>query len=174
MAVQKVWNHSDGNNLASFFIDNFANIAVFHTHDILTIYFQQFMFNQKTIFGGGRVHNDSRNFTIFELKTNMTGRILVQGQGSFKWPVPNSQNNIVDSSLFEDRMYFFGCVSSNGFVIDLKYLIAKLQTAHGSRTLFSHQSHKNALVDSFNPKANFTSSISAQDHLTNAMSKLGL
>ena len=44
------------------------------------------MFNQKTIFGGGRVHNDSRNFTLFELKTNMTGWIFVQGQGSFKRP----------------------------------------------------------------------------------------
>merc|ERR1711997_32608 len=88
-------------------------------------------------------------------------------------PISDSENNIVDSKLFEHAVYFISSVSSNGFVIDLKYLIAKLQTAHGSRTSFRHQGHKNAFVYGLYPKANFAISIFTQHNLSNAMGELG-
>ena len=84
MSVQKVGNHSHSDDLSSL-VNNLGNFPIFQAHHILSIDFQEIMVDEETIARSWRVHNDSGDLTDFELKTNMTGGILVERQSSLKW-----------------------------------------------------------------------------------------
>ena len=93
-------------HIASF-INNVADVFIFDTDNILTIHLQQVVIDQEAISCGWWVNRDGRDFSIFELKPNMTWRILngdkdyisvrglqplcylVQCQSSLKWSIPN-------------------------------------------------------------------------------------
>ena len=51
------------------------------------------MVDEESISGGGRPDNDGLDFRLFELKADVTGRVLVEGQRSLEWPV--DQRNII-------------------------------------------------------------------------------
>ena len=51
------------------------------------------MVDEESISGGGRPDNDGLDFRLLELKADVTGRVLVEGQRSLEWPV--DQRNII-------------------------------------------------------------------------------
>ena len=67
------------------------------------------MVDEESISGGGRPDNDGLDFRLFELKADVTGRVLVEGQRSLEWPVhqrKNIRNNIM-ADMLEKLHYHF-------------------------------------------------------------------
>ena len=113
--VQHGGYHSDGDDSTAG-LDDVLNGLVGHSHHVLSIHLQsstqtycgvllyfpescdflyldQVMVDEESISGGGRPDNDGLDFRLLELKADVTGRVLVEGQRSLEWPV--DQRNII-------------------------------------------------------------------------------
>ena len=127
MFVKHGGYHSDGDDSTAG-LDDVLNGLVGHSHHVLSIhlhkvndivvwcyftslslvvfYLNQVMVDEESISGGGRPDNDGLDFRLLELKADVTGRVLVQGQRSLEWPV--DQRNIITLCFWyvENRRVF--------------------------------------------------------------------
>ena len=77
MSIQKVWNHSNGHNLASL-VNDVANVSILEPDHILPIDLKQVVLDQEAIPSSWGVDDNGGNFTLLELKTDMTRRVFVK------------------------------------------------------------------------------------------------
>ena len=78
---------------------------------------------------------------------------------SINIPISNCQNNVVNSSLFENIVDLVSSITSHIFVVDLQNLVSEFHASHSSWTSLSHQGNKYAFVNSFDFDTDFPCSI---------------
>jgi len=64
-----------------------ADVLIFQSNYILSIYFQNLMISQQSVTSCRRVLDQSDDFSIFVLETDVAAAVLVQSDGSFEWSI---------------------------------------------------------------------------------------